>query len=85
MPFAELTLLGPKNHVLDWGPDPPVRRGILEVVRPIEKHGALLFVAPSRIRGLFLTIYTSYDVFPHNEVPLTVFYRGAVCIMCCRY
>ena len=34
MPFAELTLLGPKNHVLDWGPDPPVRRGILRGCPP---------------------------------------------------
>jgi len=30
MPFGLRTLVGPRNHVLDGGPDPPMRRGDVE-------------------------------------------------------
>ena len=39
MPFALRTLVGPRNHVLDGGPDPPMPRGNFEEKgRPIVKY-----------------------------------------------
>jgi len=29
MPFGLWTRVGPRNHVLDWGPDPPFKNTIL--------------------------------------------------------
>ena len=34
--------VGPRNHVLDMGTDPPKKGAILGVVRAIQKHSSLL-------------------------------------------
>jgi len=38
MPFCGLAQMGPRNHVLDGGSDPPREGAILGVVQSIEKH-----------------------------------------------
>jgi len=38
MSFGELTLVGPRNHILDGGHDPPMGKGNFGCVWPIEKH-----------------------------------------------
>jgi len=44
MPFGSGTRVGPGNHVLDWGPDPPMGRDNFEGEkgRPIVKYGDTL-------------------------------------------
>jgi len=45
MPFGLSTRVGPGNHVLDWGPDPPMGRGNFEGKkgRPIVKCRDMLW------------------------------------------
>ena len=42
MPIGRLTRMGPMNHVLDGGRDPPWEGAIPWVVQPTEKHWQFL-------------------------------------------
>ena len=53
MPFWTKTRLGPRNHVLDGGADPPCRRGNFRDYPGIQKHWqSSLQPAASRLRSL---------------------------------
>jgi len=53
LPFGLRTWVGPGNHVLDWGPDPPMGRGkfLGENERPIVKYRDTLRSSVQRWRN----------------------------------
>jgi len=71
MPFAGLTQVRPRNHVLERGSRSPKEKGkFLEVVCPIEKQGNRCLLHPAHIDRQILTIYMSHDVLPHKEISI---------------
>jgi len=55
--------------IIRRGPDPQVEAAIFGVTAPLKSMGNHCLLLPARIFGQTLTIYTSYDMFPHKEVP----------------
>jgi len=71
MPFWGLTRVGPRNHILDRGPDPPRGRGnFWELSGPLKSMGNGNLSRPAHIREWISMICMLYEVFVHTEVSL---------------
>jgi len=71
MPYGMLSRVDPRNDVLDEGADAETGRGTFRgVTGPLQRLGKR--VSSAKTGGPILTIYSSYDVLLHKEVPFGV-------------